>query len=138
MTAVHPFRPLALWLVLVSVILAAAPAAVASDEEGGPAPLAVDSWLVLGPVAAPLPAFHDAEDHGVTPADLLGSAGVAGRAPWPAPGDEMALPEGGTARWEVRTAEDGPLALDAGAEDAASPPRLAWLAVRLSRRSSGT
>lgn len=131
MTRLQAVRPLALCLVLAFLAPAAAPLAAETGRDGEAAPLTVDSWLVLGPVSAPLPAFHDAEDHGVKPADLLGSAGVAGRAPWPAPGDEVPLPEGGTARWEARTAQDGLLALDTGDGGEDAPPRLVWLAVRL-------
>ncbi|MGD2116283.1 MAG: hypothetical protein PVG07_14610, partial [Acidobacteriota bacterium] len=101
-----------------------------------PISLAVDSWLVLGPVDAPLPAFHDAEQHGVKAADLLDSAGLAGAGsgdtPWPAPGDAVPVPGGGTATWSARTAGDGGVELGSGGGgEGDGTPRLAWLALRI-------
>jgi len=121
----------ALFALALVTVLALGPGAppVAADEPAAPAALKVDSWLVLGPVEVPLPAFHDAERHGALPADLLAVAGPTGGAPWPAAGDEMALPDGGRETWRRVTADGEALSLgDLGAGTGA---RLAWLAARV-------
>ena len=114
-------------LLAAGVLLAAGagPAAAAEQSE----PLPIDGWLALGPVAAPLPAFHDAARATAPPPPTCSTAsGLVGQAPWPAAGDTVTLPEGATAAWRVAAAEGGALGLSAGSADA---PRRAWLAVRL-------
>lgn len=123
------FAPsLTLAALALTAVTALAPGArpAAADK---PASLAVESWLVLGPVSAPLPAFYDAERHGALPADLLAVVGPTGGAPWPAAGDQVALPSGGRETWRHVAADEGALSL--GRRDEGRGARLAWLAARV-------
>ena len=52
-------------------LMAASIGTVLAEADTGGETLEVTEWLVLGPVAHPLPAFHDEERGGVAVADLL-------------------------------------------------------------------
>jgi len=139
----RPPRAAALALLVCALLVASlgpvAPAHAAdAAAQATTEPVAIDAWLVLGPAATPLPAFHDAEHHGTSAADLLDGAGLVGQAPWPAAGATVSLPGGGSASWRALPTADGALDLAAVTAGTGSPsapaaetPRRAWLATRL-------
>jgi dipeptidyl aminopeptidase/acylaminoacyl peptidase len=65
----------------------------------------VRDWLVLGPVALPLPAFAETGGSTAGSAPAAAAAGLlelpplAARASWPAAGDDVAWPDGRTLTW---------------------------------------
>jgi dipeptidyl aminopeptidase/acylaminoacyl peptidase len=63
-------------LVALGIALGAATVASAAEEKSEGIPVALDAWLVAGPVAVPLPAFHDAEEHGFAVKDLLAEEAI--------------------------------------------------------------
>ncbi|HEX2162877.1 MAG TPA: S9 family peptidase [Thermoanaerobaculia bacterium] len=112
-------------------VLAAAVPAQPAEDDGPRAEVAVEQWLVAGPVVSALPAFAADTGLGVpeelTAADLLPAAGELGADDrvWPAAGAERVWASGEATRWTARGAGDGTLALDAGDGER---PRVAWLA----------
>ncbi|MCP4662950.1 MAG: S9 family peptidase [bacterium] len=112
----------------VLVAIGALVAAVAAQGEtaGDKALATIESWLVLGPVAVPLPAFHDeADDFGV--AELLGIDPVEAKELWPAAGDDLAWPGGPALTWTAAEPGSQGLELAAGGE----VPQMAYLAAYL-------
>ncbi|HEX2255049.1 MAG TPA: S9 family peptidase [Thermoanaerobaculia bacterium] len=112
---------------LLLFVVSAAPAVVGQEEETETASVALDSWLVAGPVEAPLPAFAAETGGDVTEAvgvaALLPAASpIEAGEPWPAAGDELAFASGDRQRWSAR---QGAVTLEAGARER---PRVAWLA----------
>jgi dipeptidyl aminopeptidase/acylaminoacyl peptidase len=91
-------------------------------------PFRIESWLVLGPVSHPLPAFHDAERGGVDPDKLL-EAEILPRG-LQAPRDGLEVPwfSGAPLRWTARDAgRKGRLTLERPA-GGGEHPALAWVA----------
>jgi dipeptidyl aminopeptidase/acylaminoacyl peptidase len=104
-----------------------APLAAQTGEEDDAADIAVDRWLVAGPVAAPLPAF--AGETGVARREALELGALlpewpwrAGE-PWPEAGAALRWPGAGEIAWGERQGET--LALGDGG---GGRPRLAWVA----------
>lgn len=116
-------------LLLVLALTLVAPWAVAeepAEESATPAAeISVDSWLVLGPVPLPLPAFADEDDElsggEVTAKELLEDVQIGLPEVWPAAGDGVVWTEARRLAW---SATDGPLELEAPGET----PALAHLA----------
>ncbi|MDE3054196.1 MAG: S9 family peptidase, partial [Gemmatimonadota bacterium] len=73
-----------------------------------PAPVRPTAWLVLGPVAAPAPAFGATSDSA-----LLASARLGVHRAWPAAGDSESWVDGSAPRWAERAAADGAVTVDA-------------------------
>lgn len=110
-------------------VLAVPGFAAAKADDPPTAEVAVDRWLVAGPVAAALPAFSGETGLGVPdelgPADLLPDApGADDERVWPREGGEHTWASGAAMTWTARAAERGTVSLDAGD---GSRPRLAWL-----------
>jgi len=105
------------------LVLAAVLPATAADEAPAPVPVVPGSVLVAGPVALPLPAFHDAERAGVSLDDLLGELPAQPGDDRPAADRTFAGP-GGRVAWT----ETGRAAFAAPAEGAAA----AWTALYVS------
>lgn len=123
-------RSLCLWTAVLVAGLLSTPAALWADAEDSPADsaetrtVAVDSWLVLGPVSWPLPAVD-----GYALADALAEDGLDLERLWPAAGDGHVLRPGGEpVRWSAGTWEDGTWDHDASASGA---PSKAWAATYL-------
>jgi dipeptidyl aminopeptidase/acylaminoacyl peptidase len=97
-------RVLAILTLAVLLAAAAGPAAAAESGEAEPAPrtLGVATLLQLDPVALPLPAFHDAEQRGVTLKELLDQRSLDAVTLRPREGDTVALPGGDDLRWQRR------------------------------------
>ncbi len=121
-------KPFAARIALLALALAlSAAVAAAGPAKKGPTPAAaagelVRSWLVLGPAAAPLPAFHDAEVRGYGVRDLLEAAPSSDPLASPAAGDEESWLPGATLAWRrVETGPDGLAALDSGGEPGKVP-----------------
>ena len=115
---------------LVTLILVVALGLPAWGKDDDTLEIRVDEWLVLGPVAHPLPVFHDAEDAGFDLEDLLDAEPLE---------IETLRPRAGSAigwfrsslEWRVAAAgKRGRLDLDTGD---AEPDRamIAWAAVWL-------
>jgi len=77
---------------------------------GSPATLPIDDVLQLGPLPLPLPAFHDAERHGVSLADLAASPSLDVAMLRPREGEVVSWP-GDDPRWQQAAS---PLAVAAG------------------------
>ncbi|HEU4988836.1 MAG TPA: S9 family peptidase [Gemmatimonadaceae bacterium] len=73
-------------------------------------PMSISQWLVLGPVAAPAPAFG-----AVTDSALLASGHLAATRAWPAAGDTDSWLDGPPATWQARATAAESLELQAGA-----------------------
>ena len=90
---------------------------------------AVPAWLVLGPVAEPLPAFHDAATGQVKVDDLLEAQRFATDRPMPREGQVEPWFAGAGAAWTRReTGGDGGVTLVPPDGAAAERPAGAWLA----------
>lgn len=122
---------LGLVLLLVSgLALAPSPGCAQSGSESAseaakPVEIPLDRWLVLGPVPAPLPAFHDEEGPAGKPVeigDLLTATLLEAPEMWPAMGDAVTWVDGRELTWRERT---GPVEL--GEEDDSAAPTVAWL-----------
>jgi dipeptidyl aminopeptidase/acylaminoacyl peptidase len=103
------------------------PSAAQEEEKAETATVAVDRWLVAGPVASPWPAF--AGETGVARREALEVGALlpdwpwkAGE-PWPEAGAAFRWPGAGDVEWSERQGET--LSLDAAD---GSRPRLAWIA----------
>lgn len=88
---------------------ASAPAALAepapADTAAAPAPAPIASWLVLGPVPAPLPAFADDKEKGYKVDDLAGAGALDPRlARRVRAGETVALPLVGPQAWRQEDA----------------------------------
>ena len=114
-------RTAALFLALL--LAYAVPAAAAE----APASLIPEAWLLLDPVPAPLPAFHDETPGGFGVADLLENPSRDPALPAPRAGDADPRPGAPARTWRVVEAAGG---LDLAAPDAATPAE-AWLSLRL-------
>lgn len=95
-----------------------------SDAEVPPDTVSVASWLVLGPVATPPPAFHDADERGFDAADLLAASTLEIEVPWPEAGATVPGPDGDPLRWSERSPASGDVRLDRPRSDLGQ----AWLA----------
>ena len=101
-----PAFSLALVLILGLAILPAATAFPADEETlENPAaePIPVTRILTAGPVALPLPVFHDQEKAGVKADDLFGALPGAPQKQWPRSGDRFRS-QGGDIAWKKATA----------------------------------
>ncbi|MGD8376530.1 MAG: S9 family peptidase [Acidobacteriota bacterium] len=98
-------------------VLAMGAATLAAAEDGAVVP---GDWLVLGPVSAPLPAFHGQPPGKVDLADLLREERVRRPGLRPAAGDAMAVAGRDAGIWTVRAGETLDLAGPEG--------QVAWLA----------
>ncbi len=95
----------------------------AQPEDAADRTLDVERWLLLGPVATPLPAFHDADKGGYALKDILARKLSAG-GEWPAEGERLPLVGRPDARWN-------PTAAPVRLEPDTDHPAEAWLAVYL-------
>ncbi len=113
-------------LPLVALLLCAGFAIGADEAADTPAPVTVTvaKVLQLGPVPLPLPAFHDADENGVTLEALLASRSLDTATLRPRDGQRVALAGGDTEAWRER---DTPVSWQAGGDDA----REMWLAFYL-------
>lgn len=115
------------WLVLASLLvscLAAVPAAVAAAGDSPPAEVALDAWLLLGPLDTALPAFHHEAPEGEQPTGvdrLLETAHIEYPEVWPAPGDQVTWADGSELVWS-------PLAGSVSLAPGKTVPRVAYLA----------
>ena len=114
-----------------ALILCAPLGAVAepsADETAGEtrAPIPVDNWLLLGPVATPLPAFHDAESAGFLVSDLAEQWSLAPRELAPRAGEAVAWPGALDVAWTGVAATEGSVPLNAS-----QGPHEAYLATYL-------
>lgn len=119
---------LALAVASALVAALAAPPTLAQTDEEEPvtaAPVDLDGWLQLGPVAVPLPAFHDRGSKRFGAADLLALPVLEVDELWPEAGDELRWSTGETLRW--RRVEPSPELLVVDAER----PAVAYLGVYL-------
>ena len=127
------FRALATVFLMFAVVSGLAPARAAGEGAAGDAPLppvAIDSWLVLGPFPAPLPALAaDDPAHPVGPAQLLAQPPLDPARLWPRAGQRLELPGGDAAAWTVTTAPGGSFTLPAAS---GADPRWAVAATYLS------
>jgi dipeptidyl aminopeptidase/acylaminoacyl peptidase len=86
----------------------------------------LDDWLVLGPLAAPPPAFEPEED-AAGPARLLDRVMLRVEEPWPWEGRQVFVPGLGSHQWREQETDGGPLPLErVGGQDS-----VAFLAVYL-------
>jgi len=116
-------RSLLLCLLAIAVASATPAAPAAADTAAAdPVTVAIDGVLQLGPVALPLPAFHDAERRGVSLAELAGAATLDVAVLQPSAGDALPTPAGRQSWREVAS----PVALSTGGQAGE-----AWLACYL-------
>ena len=95
-----------------------------ADTTAAVAPLAIERWLALGPIEAPLPALADDDPaHKVGVAELLAQPPLDVRGLWPHAGQRVKTFGGDTVDWTERVAEDGRLAFPA----AANPAHPRWM-----------
>ena len=102
----------------------AAQTARQTDAAQAKPPAAIDAWLILGPVDAPLPAFHDESDEKFDGAWLLKFGHLDHAALSPAPGAVVAMPGARGATWRAAAADTAGVALEASS----ALPQAAWLA----------
>lgn len=89
--------------------------------------LPVEQWLVAGPAAAPLPAFHDEDEHlKATLETLLGLPKFPLRDLWPQESATVQWPGGETLRWNLTAAPGEGLELSA---ELTEVPQIAYLSV---------
>ena len=100
--------------------------AVAQAETKEPTTVQLETWLLAGPMAVPLPAFHDAEKHGFGVQDLLEEESLNLTNLVPREG-ETPLP-GMT--WRARTVKEA-TPLEAVGPDSQTDPHRAYLATYL-------
>ncbi|MCP4662951.1 MAG: hypothetical protein GY856_46760, partial [bacterium] len=111
---------------LVAIVALVAAGTVQGETADDKAFATIGSWLVLGPVAVPLPAFHDeADDFGV--AELVGVDPIEAEELWPSAADGLAWPGGPELTWTAAEAGSQGLELAAGGE----VPQMAYLAAYL-------
>ena len=121
---------------LLPILAAAIGSGLAQPEPTAPPTAAVARWLVLGPVPAPLPAFHAEKEGGYKVADLL-AAPLLGPAEMPlahsarAPeaGRPARLPSGAEADW--RLLEGVGATREIRLTPTSASPEIAWLALTL-------
>jgi len=116
-----------LCLLLLAVAWQSAPAGLAQAADDTRAELQLDRWLVLGPVSAPLPAFHGEErpsGEPVTRNDLLAATFLELSDPWPAAGDRVTWHGGRELTWRQTAAP-------VGFAGTARAPAVAWLVTYL-------
>lgn len=96
-------------------VAAEGPTASAAAVQAEADTVALREWLVLGPFPVPLPAFHDQEGKRYGPGELLEANTLDRARLWPAAGDRVDAPAGGSLVW-TRTAADaeGRIVLGAG------------------------
>ena len=100
------------------------------EAESEPAGLTVERWLVLGPVAHPLPVFHDAEKGGYDLKKLLDETILPARTLRPRDGASVDWFAGAAPAWTVANAgKEGRVGLEPPDGDG---PALAWTATWLS------
>ena len=103
---------LLLWAAGSLLHAAAAASAEAPDDSSAVAAAVSDTvtishWLQLGPLAAPLPAFHAAPENGFPVADLLEQSSLDPRTLRPRAGEWETLASGQAATWQETAAGDG-------------------------------
>jgi dipeptidyl aminopeptidase/acylaminoacyl peptidase len=113
--------PRRLLFLAFAVIVAVSTAAMPTDALAEPPTVSVDQVLRLGPLPLPLPAFHDADRHGLTLEDLAGTPTLDVAILRPQEGDEIAAPGG--LRWHT---ESLPATIETGDD-----PAEIWLAFYL-------
>jgi hypothetical protein len=120
----RPMRLQSSAIVLVLALLSCTPAATAEGESRDS--MRVASWLVLGPVAQPLPAFGEQQRGKYDLARLLDATILPDLRIRPARGEGHRWLGGEALSWRTREAdEQGLLELEAGGD----APQVAWLAV---------
>jgi dipeptidyl aminopeptidase/acylaminoacyl peptidase len=122
-------------LFLLLAVASAAPLAVAADT------VAIDRWLVLGPVPDALPAFHDEKPGSYALDALLTAERMPRDIDWPADGGEAFwFVEEGKLLWAATGASDGRLSLSVPAGTGDGKTAVAWLAtyIRTDRWQSAT
>lgn len=112
MTRNHRFPELKGLLLLAALVVPGtlAPRGAPAQEAAADT-VRVSSWLVLGPVATPLPAFHEAEERGFEAGDLLGARTLDVGDPWPEAGAPVPWPGGRSPSWRARSAGERGLTL---------------------------
>jgi dipeptidyl aminopeptidase/acylaminoacyl peptidase len=88
----------------------------------------IERWLVLGPVAHPLPVFHDSDKGGFDSSKLLDETILPGSMEPPREGREMSWFDGKSLSWTVAEASDGILTL----QPPGTGSSIAWLAAYVS------
>lgn len=96
----------------------------AADEEAAPEKIAVENWLLFGPIPAPPPAFADDEELKKAAEDLLSYKHIDLAGATPVEGEKISVIGGHDAVWTVLRADTGGavLAMDG------TMPRIAYLA----------
>ena len=112
------------------------PSPESTKEPAAPVEIPLDRWLVLGPVPAPLPAFHDEEGPSGKPVgvgDLLGTTLIEDPEIWPAAGDAVTWLEGRELIWRERIPREETGAVEPGEDGKVSEaPTVAWLTTYVS------
>lgn len=106
---------------LLVALLVPRPAAGQQEDAGAETAVAesripLSPWLTLGPVAAPLPAFHDGPEHPFALSDPVERWSLPPRDVWPVKGSGVTWPGGGDVGWVLAEPEDGMISIAAPAE----------------------
>jgi len=119
-------------------ITSAGQAAEPLEQENGPTPIPITTWLQMGPVSLPLPAFHDSEQKGYKIEELLDPGSLDPHLVFPRAGEELELAVGQKVPWRLVSGDDGSVTL-ATTSDKTAEAYLAvyvevdrWLAADLS------
>ena len=95
-------------LVLAVALMTLVPAVATADDDNDNPKVRVREWLVLGPIASPLPAFDGEGDSKTKPADILSYEHLAVRDITPVAGSKVRLITDGEVAWsQTRAGEDG-------------------------------
>ncbi len=77
--------------------------------------IGVSKWLLLSPISAPAPAFHDGKKGAFEAADHLELTLVPRHRLWPMSGEEVTWPDGAVSSWhEIEPSAEGLVQLDPG------------------------
>jgi dipeptidyl aminopeptidase/acylaminoacyl peptidase len=119
-------------VLLLAILVAIAPASAKKKKQKADEPqgIAVPEWLVLGPVAHPLPVFHDADEGGYDLEKLVEESALPSRLGSPAAGEPVDWFAGDALRWQRVESASGPVALEPAGNEAA--PTVAWAAAYVS------
>lgn len=117
-------------MAIVSTVFTVALAQTDTSGKSNTPKVTVKQWLVLGPVAAPLPAFNDEDkDQKTGPSELLAYPHLAVDAISPRRGATVALAGGGKVTWAEVTADSNGASLEARPGEASFAYLAAWVDV---------
>jgi dipeptidyl aminopeptidase/acylaminoacyl peptidase len=118
------------------LILVLVPTAAEAEGQANEKRIDIGEWLVLGPVAHPLPVFHDSDKGGFKAAKLLDETILPGSMAHPREDSQVSWFDGTPLTWRLEgISSDGTLTLQppqAGPDDGRRRPAIAWLTAYLS------